>query len=253
MTLERFFKDCEQATVPMRLIPSSLQKICLVISSALLCHQMFSKPAGRLFMHFVSLLTCLVWFSFLTRRFDSKPSRLVKTNTTRTGAETQHWTSERSRAQDCSPPLQTLTYRRKSDSSSAVSSTSASFLSSTHDGVSPSDPSPALPLTPHTSAPLPRGPPSPRHDLHRSSLKEMSGNNRSSIPSHTYTNAPRSAFLCDRDRIQTSGYHRGGGHPSPSSPQLHRTEASSLSRHGPAELWDKYGTNYSSSYPVRPW
>ena len=203
-------------------------------------------------MHFVSSLTCLVWSFFSDRRFDSEPSRLVKTNTTRMGAETQHWTSERSLAQDSPPPLQTLTYRRTSDSSSAVSSTSASFLSSTHDRVSPSDPSPVLPLTPHTSAPLPRGPPSPRHDLHRSSLKELSGNNRASIPSHVYTNAPRSAFLYDRDRIQTSGYHRGGGHPSPSSPQLHRTEASSLSRHGSGELWDKY-TNYSSSYPVRPW
>lgn len=187
------------------------------------------------------------------QRFDSEPSRLVKANTTRTGAETQHWTSERSRAQDGPPPLQTLSNRRKSDSSSAVSSTSASFLSSTHDGVSPSDPSPVPPLTPHTSAPLPREPPSPRHDLHRSLLKELSGNNRTSIPSHTYTNAPRSAFLCDRDRIQTFGHHRGGDHPSPSSSQLHRTEAPSLSRHGPAELWDKYGTNYSSSYPVRPW
>jgi hypothetical protein len=253
MTLEQFFKDREQATVPMRLIPSSLQKISLVISGALPWHQMFSKPAARLFMHFVSSLTCLVWFFFSDRRFDSEPSRLVKANTTRTGAETQHWTSERSRAQDSPPPPQTLTYRRKSDSSSAVSSTSASFLSSTHDGVSPSDPSPVLPLTPHTSAPLPREPPSPRHDLHRSSLKELSGNNRTSIPSHTYTNAPRPAFLYDRDRIQTVGHHRGGDHPSPSSPQLHRTEASSLSRHGPAELWGKYGTNYSSSYPVRPW
>jgi hypothetical protein len=254
MTLEQFFKDCEQATVPMRLIPSSLQKISLVISGAPLpCHQMFSKPAVRLFMHFVSSLTCLVWFFFCDRRFDSKPSRLVNASTTRTGAETQHWTSERSRAQDSSLPLQTLTYRRKSDSSSAVSSTSASLLSSTHDGVSPSDPSPVLPLTPHTSAPLPREPPSPRHDLHGSSLKELSGNNRTSILSHTYTNAPRSSFLSDRDRIQTFGRHRGGDRPSPSSPQLHRTEASSLSRHGPAELWDKYGTNYSSSYPVRPW
>jgi hypothetical protein len=193
-------------------------------------------------------------FFFSDRRFDSKPSRLVNACTTRMGAETQHWPSERSRAQDSPPPLQTLTYRRKSDSSSTVPSTSASFLSSTHDGVSPSDPSPVLPLTPHTSAHLPREPPSPRHDLHRSSLKELSGSNRNSIPSsHTYTNAPRSAFLCDRDRIQTFGRHRGGDCPNPSSPQLHRTEASSLSRHGPAELWDKYGANYSSSYPVRPW
>ena len=240
--------------MPMRLIPSSLQKVSLVISGAPLpCHQMFSKPAARLFMHFVSSLTCLVGFFFSDRRFDSEPSGLVKANTTRTGAETQHWTSERSRAQDSPPPLQTLAYRRKSDSSSAVSSTSASFLSSTHDGLSLSDPSPVLPLTPQTSALLPREQPSPPHDLHRPSLKELSSNNRTSIPSHTYTNAPRSALLCDRDRIQTFGHHRSGAHPSLPSPQLHRTEASSLSRHRPAELWDKYGTNYSSSYPVRPW
>jgi len=254
MTLEQYFKDCEQATVPIRLIPSSLQKISLVINGAPLpCHQMFSKPAARLIMHFVSSLTCLLWSFFSDRRFDSEPSRLVKANTTRTGDETQHWTSERSRAQDSPLPLQTLAYRRKSDSSSAVSSTSASLLSSTHDGVSPSDPSPVLPLTPHTFAPLPRKLPSPPHDLRRFSLKELSGSNRTSILSHTYANAPRSAFLCDQDRIQTFEHHRGGEHPSPSSPQLRRTEASSLSRHGPAELWDKYGTNYSSSYPVRPW
>lgn len=67
MTLEQFFKDYEQATVPMRLIPSSLQKITLVIRGAPLpYHQMFSKPVVRLFMHFVSSLTCLVWFSFVT-------------------------------------------------------------------------------------------------------------------------------------------------------------------------------------------
>ena len=249
MILKQFFKDCEQATVPMRPILFSLQKITLVISGAPLpCHQMFSKPAIRLFMHFVSSLTCLVRFLFSDRRFDSELSRLVKASTTRTGAETQRCPSERSRAQDGPPPLQTLAYRRKSDSSSAVSSTSASFLSSTHDGVSLSDPSPVLPPTPQTSTPLSREPPSPPHDLHRPSLKEPSGNNRTSIPSHTYTSAPRSAHLCDRDRIQAFGHHRG-----PSSPQLHRTEASPLSGHGPTELWDKYGTNYSSSYPVRPW
>lgn|SRR5216684_1968659 len=204
-------------------------------------------------MHYVSSLICLVWFFSSDRCFDLEPPRLAKVNTTHTGAETRHWTSERSCAQDSPPPLQTLAYRRKSDSSSAVSSTSASFLSSTPDGVSPSDPSPVLPLTPHTSAPLPREPPSTPHDLHPSSLKGLSGNNRTSIPSHTYTNAPRSAFVCDRDRIQTFGHHRGGDHPSSSSPQLHRTEASPTSRHGPAELWNKYGTNYSSSHPVRPW
>ena len=89
---------------------------------------LFCMPAVRLFMHFGSSLTRLVWlFFFSDRRFDSEPSRLVKANTTRTGAETQHWTSERSHAQDSPPPLQTLAYRRKSDSSSAVSSTSALF------------------------------------------------------------------------------------------------------------------------------
>src|SRR6266403_4594652 len=99
----------------MRPISSSLQKISLVISGAPLpCYQMFSKPAARLFMHFVSSLTCLVWFFFSDRRFDSEPSRLVKASTTRTGAETQHWTSERSHTQDSPPPLQTLAYRRKS-------------------------------------------------------------------------------------------------------------------------------------------
>jgi hypothetical protein len=171
------------------------------------------------------------------------------------GAETQHWTSERSCARDSSQlPLKTLAYRRTSDSSSAVSSMSASFLSKTPDGVSASDPSPVLPLTSHTSAPLPREPPPPRHDLLPSSLKELSGNDRTSIPSpHTYTNAPRSAFACDRDRIQTNGHHRGGDHASLSSPQLYRTEASPTNRHGPGDLWDKYGTNYPSSHPVRPW
>jgi hypothetical protein len=171
------------------------------------------------------------------------------------GAETQHWTSERSCARDSSPPpLKTLAYRRTSDSSSAVSSMSASFLSTTPDGVSASDPSPVLPLTPHTSAPLPREPPPSRHELLPSSLKELSGNGRTSIPSpHTYTNAHRSAFVCDRDRIQTYGHNHGGDHQSLSSPQLHRTEASPTSRHGPDELWNKYGTNYSSSHPVRPW
>jgi hypothetical protein len=190
---------------------------------------------------------------FSDRRSDLEPSRLVKAITTGTGAETQDWTSERSCAQDSlPPPLKNLAYRRTSDSSSAVSSTSASFLSSTPDRAS--DPSPVLPFTPHTSAPLPREPPPPRRDLLPSSLKELSGNNRTSIPSpHTYTNAPRSAFVYDRDRIQTYGHHRGGDHPNPSSPQLSRTEASPTSRHGPAELWDKYGTNYSSSHPVRPW
>ena len=237
----------------MRLIPSSLQMINLVISGApLLCHHMFSKPAARAFTHYV----CISDVFFSDRRFDLEPSRLVKAISTGTGAETRHWTSERSCAQDSPPPPpKTLAYRRTSDSSSAVSSTSASFLSSTPDGVSPSDPSPVLPFTPRTSAPLPREPPPPRHDLPLpSSVKEPSGNNRMTITSpHTYTNAPRSAFVYDRDRIQSYGHHRGGDRPSPSSPQLHKTDVSPTSRHGPAELWDKYGTNYSSTHPVRPW
>ena len=50
MTLEQFFKGCEQAMVPMRLIPSSLQQTSLVISGApRLRHHMFSKPAARMF------------------------------------------------------------------------------------------------------------------------------------------------------------------------------------------------------------
>jgi hypothetical protein len=188
-------------------------------------------------------------------RFDLEPSRLVKASTTGTGAETQHWTSERSCAQDSPPPpLETLAYRRTSDSSSAVSSTSASFVLSTPDKVSPGDPSPVLPLTPHTSTPLAREPPPPRHDLLPSSVKEPSGNYRTSIPSpHTYTSVPRPTFACDRERTQNFGHHRGGDHPRPSSPQPYKTEVSSTSRPGPAELWDKYGTNYTSSRPVRPW
>lgn len=184
-----------------------------------------------------------------------EPSRFVKAITAGTGAETQLWTSERSCAQDRPPPpLETLAYRRTSDSSSAVSSTSASFLSSTPDKVSPSDPSPVLPLTPHASAPLPREPSPSRHDLLPFSVKEPSGNHRISISSpHTYTSAPRSAFVCDRERTQNLGHHHGGDHLRPSSPQAYKTEVSPTSRHGPAELWDKYGTNYTSSRPVRPW
>jgi hypothetical protein len=180
---------------------------------------------------------------------------LVKAITTGTGAETQRWTSERSCAQDSPPPpLETLAYRRTSDSSSAVSSTSASFLLSTPDKACPSDPSPVLPLTPHTSAPLPREPPPPRHDLFTSSVKELSGNRRTSIPPpHTYTSAPLSAFVSDRERFQNFGHNRGGDHANPSSPHPHKTEVSPTSIHGPAELWDKYGTNYTSSHPVRPW
>ena len=159
-------------------------------------------------------------------------------------AETQHWTSERSYPQD-SPRFLTLAPRRQSDSSSAVSSTSASFLSSTRDGASPSDPSPVLPLTPHTSVPLPR---EPQGSLPPSS-KVLSGNSQTSIPSHTYTDPTRPMFFDDRERLQTYGRRHNDDHPS--SPQIHRTEASPLRK--PAELRDIYGVNYSNSHPVRPW
>ncbi|KAI0288954.1 hypothetical protein BC826DRAFT_1035121 [Russula brevipes] len=175
------------------------------------------------------------------QRLDLETPKLFKSTL---GAETQHWTSERSCSQD-SAQLQTLAYRRPSDSSSAVSSTSASFLSSTPDAVSPSDPSPVLPLTPHTSAPLSREPP------HGSlpSTKELSGNNRAHGPSRAYIDASRPVFANDRDRLRTYGRHRGGDHTS--LPQRHRVEESPT--HEPAQLWDKYGTNYPSSHPVRPW
>jgi hypothetical protein len=175
------------------------------------------------------------------RHLDPGPPKVFKPTT---GAETQHWTSERSGSQD-SPRFNTLAYRGQSDSSSVVSSTSASFLSSAPDGVSPSDPSPVLPLIPHTSAPLPREP----QDLLPSSMERLSGNNRTSMPSHTYTNAPRPPFVDDRERLPTYGRRCGDDHPSPL--QLHRMEASSS--RGPAELRDKYGVNYSNSRPVRPW
>jgi hypothetical protein len=160
------------------------------------------------------------------------------------GAETQHWTSERSGSQD-RPRFNTLTYRRQSDSSSAVSSTSASFLSSAADGVSRSDPSPVLPLTPHTSVPLPGGP----QESHPFSMKELSGNNRTSMPSCTYTDTPRSPFIDNGEKHSTKGRRFGDEHSS--QVLLHRTEASSLC--GPAELQDKYGVNYLNSRPVRPW
>ena len=175
------------------------------------------------------------------RHLDLEPHRQFRPTTS---AETQHWASERSCSQD-SPRFQTLAHRRQSDSSSAVSSTSASFLSSTPDGVSPSDPSPVLPLTPHTSTPLPREP----QDSLPSSSKVLSGNTRTSIPSHTYTEPTRPAFFDDRERLQMYGRRRIDDHPS--SPQLHRTEASPSRK--PAELRDVYSVNYSNSHPVRPW
>ena len=160
-----------------------------------------------------------------------------------TGAETQYWTSERSGSQD-TPGFNTLAHRQ-SDSSSAVSSTSASFLSSAPDGISPSDPSPVLPLTVHTFAPLPREP----QGLLPSSMKVLSGNSRTSMPPHAYTDAPRPPFIDDRERLPT--YGRRCGDDLPSSPRLHRTEASPA--RDPDELRDKYGINYSNSRPVRPW
>ncbi|KAI0294874.1 hypothetical protein B0F90DRAFT_1218485 [Multifurca ochricompacta] len=165
------------------------------------------------------------------------------------GVETQHWSSERSRSQD-SARFKALAYRRPSDSSSAVTSTSASFLSSTPDGVSPSDPSPVLPLTPHTSAPLPREP----HDLlTSSSLKELPGNNRTAMLSHTYMDPSRlpPPFGYDRDKYQTYGHRLGGAESFPLD-MLHKTEPSPT-LHEPVEFWDKYGANHSSSHPVRPW
>jgi hypothetical protein len=160
-----------------------------------------------------------------------------------TGAETQYWTSERSgfQLQDTSR-FNTLAHRQ-SDSSSAVSSPSA--LSSAPDGVSPSDPSPVLPLTAHTSAPLPREP----QGLPPSSVKVLSGNNWTSMPPHAYTDALRPPFIDDRERLPTYGRRCGDDHPSP--PQIHRMEASPA--RAPAELRDNYGVNYSNSRPVRPW
>ena len=172
------------------------------------------------------------------RHPDLGPPKVAKPTT---GAETQYWTSERSGSQD-TPRFNTLAHRRQSDSSSAVSSTSPSFLSSAPDGVSPSDPSPVLPLTPHTSAPLPREP----QGLIPFSMKELSGNNRTSVPSHAYADAPRPPFIDDRERPPTYGRRCGDGHPSP---RFHRTEASPAR----AELRDKYGVNYSNSRPLRPW
>jgi hypothetical protein len=160
------------------------------------------------------------------------------------GGETHHWPSERSRSQDSSR-LSSLAHRRPSDSSSAVTSPSTSFLLSTPDGVSPCDPSPVLPLTPHTSAPLPREP----HESFPSSMKERSGNHRTAISSHTYTDAPGPGFGYDRDRPQSYG-RRGGADAFPLPP--YKTEISPTF-HEPARLWEPYGVNHASSRPVRPW
>ncbi|KAH9169592.1 hypothetical protein EDB89DRAFT_2196979 [Lactarius sanguifluus] len=160
--------------------------------------------------------------------FDFEPPRSLGMSM---GGETHHWTPERSRSQD-SPRLKTLAHRRPSDSSSAVTSPSTSFLLSTPDGVSPSDPSPVLPLTPHTSAPLPREP----HDSLPYSMKELS-------------DVPRPGFGYDRDQPQSYG-RRGGAEAFPLP--LLKTEASPTF-HEPAKLWDRYGANHTSSQPVRPW
>jgi len=50
MTLEQFFRGCEQVMVPMWLIPSSHQKDSLGISGARLCHQMPRKLAIQVFI-----------------------------------------------------------------------------------------------------------------------------------------------------------------------------------------------------------
>lgn len=47
----------------------------------------------------------------------------------------------------------------------------------------------------------------------------------------------------NQERLPMYGHRCGGDHPSPL--QLHRLAASSLRR--PADLWDKYGVNYSNS------
>ena len=234
MTLEQFFRGCERVTVPMWLIPSPCQKNSLGISGARLYHQMLRKLAIQVLSVITDLLAS-------DRHLDLEPHRPLKPTTR---VETQHWASERSCSQD-SPRFQTLAHRRQSDSSSAVSSTSASFLSSAPDGVSPSDPSPVSPLTPHTSTPFPPGP----QDSLPSSLKVLSGNSRTSMPPHTHRDTTRPVFFDDREKPQKYGRRSSDDHPSPQ--QLHRTEASPS--HKPAELRDIYGVNYSNSHPVRPW
>jgi len=182
----------------------------------------------------------VVLCSVSDRPFDFEPPRTLDTSM---GGETHHWSSERSCSQD-SLRLRTLAHRRPSDSSSAVTSPSTSFLLSTPDGVSPSDPSPVLPLTPHTSAPLPREP----HGSLPSSMKELSGNNRTAISSHTYTDALRPGFGNDRDRLQSYG-RRGGAEAFP----LPLKVEYSPTFHEPTKLWNQYGANHASSQPVRPW
>ncbi len=242
MTREPFSSDCERVTPLICLGPSPLhQKNSLIIAGVPLLHpQTLSK---LIITQSIRPFSCLMvgLCSVFARPFDFEPPRSLDTSM---GGETHHWTPERSRSQD-SPRLKTLAHRRPSDSSSAVTSPSTSFLLSTPDGVSPSDPSPVLPLTPHTSAPLPREP----HDSLPSSMKGLSGNNRTVICSHTYTDAPRPGFGYDQDRPQSYG-RRGGAEAFP-LPQL-KTEASPTF-HEPVRLWDRYGANHASSQPVRPW
>ena len=239
MTREPFSSDCERAT-PL-IYPRPLQMNHLIIAGVLLRHpQTLSKLIIAQSIRPLSSLM-VVSCSVSDRPFDFEPPRTLDTSM---GGETHHWSSERSHSQG-SPRLRTLVHRRTSDSSSAVTSPSTSFLLSSPDGVSPSDPSPVLPLTPHTSAPLPREP----HDSLPSSMKGLSGNNRTAIASHTNTDAPRPGFGYDRDRPQSYG-RRGGAEAFPLP--LLKTEVSPTF-HEPTKLWDQYGANHASSQPVRPW
>lgn len=236
MTQEPFSSDCERVTP---LIYPPRQRNSLIIAGVLLRHpQTLSKLIIAQCIRPLSSLM-VVLCSVSDRPFYFEPPRTLDTSM---GGETHHWSSERSLSQD-SPRLRTLAHRRPSDSSSGVTSPSTSFLLSTPDGVSPSDPSPVLPLTPHTSAPLPREP----HDSLPSSMKELSGNNRTAVSSHTYTDAP--GFGYDRDRSQSYG-RRGGAEVFP----LPLKAEVSPTFHGATRLWDQYGANHHpSSQPVRPW
>jgi hypothetical protein len=240
VTREPFSSDCERLTPLICQRHTPRQKNSLIIAGVLLRPpQMLSKLIIAQSIHpLSSLMVVLCWV--FDRPFDFEPPRTLDTSM----VETHHWSSERSRSQD-SPQLRTFAHRRPSDSSSAVTSPSTSFLLSTPDGVSPSDPSPVLPLTPHTSGPLPRE----LHDSFPTSMKELSGNNRTAISSHTYTDVPRPGFGYDRDRPQSYG-RRGGAEAFPLP--LIKAEVSPTF-HESTKLWDRYGANHASSQPVRPW
>jgi hypothetical protein len=240
MTQEPFSSDCEQVT-PLSCLSHFPPHQKNITAGVLLQRpRMLSKLIITQSIRPMSpLMVVLCWLS--DRQFGFEAPRSLDTSM---GGETHHWPSERSRSQDSSR-LSSLAHRRPSDSSSAVTSPSTSFLLSTPDGVSPSDPSPVLPLTPHTSAPLPREP----HESFPSSMKERSGNHRTAISSHTYTDAPGPGFGYDRDRPQSYG-RRGGADAFPLPP--YKTEISPTF-HEPARLWEPYGVNHASSRPVRPW